>query len=317
MFLKNKDLKKRFSIFPVTHNDLWQMYKKAESQTWIAEEVDLSKDRFDELSDSEKFYLKNILAFFAISDGLVIDNIATNFLNEVDILEAQYFYGHQTFIEQVHANGYSLLIDSYIKNNQEKEELFNSMETNMAVYKKANWAENWIGHPSFVHRLIAFACVEGISFSSVFSGVFWFRSRNKMSGLGAMNELILRDETAHYEFALNLYKNYVIDDYKLDSDEIRKIILECYEVEKIFIEESIPEGLQGLTKDMMVQYVKYVTDIVLVDFGCIPQFNVNNPLEYMARIGLSAKNNFFEKREGEYTRIEIPNTTEGMFNDEF
>ena len=317
MFLKNKDLKKRFSIFPVTHNDLWQMYKKAESQTWIAEEVDLSKDRFDELSDSEKFYLKNILAFFAISDGLVIDNIATNFLNEVDILEAQYFYGHQTFIEQVHANGYSLLIDSYIKNNQEKEELFNSMETNMAVYKKANWAENWIGHPSFVHRLIAFACVEGISFSSVFSGVFWFRSRNKMSGLGAMNELILRDETAHYEFALNLYKNYVIDEYKLDSDEIKKIILECYEVEKIFIEESIPEGLQGLTKDMMVQYVKYVTDIVLVDFGCIPQFNVNNPLEYMARIGLSAKNNFFEKREGEYTRIEIPNTTEGMFNDEF
>ncbi len=317
MFLKNKDLKKRFSIFPVTHNDLWQMYKKAESQTWIAEEVDLSKDRFDELTDNEKFYLKNILAFFAISDGLVIDNIATNFLNEVDILEAQYFYGHQTFIEQVHANGYSLLIDSYIKNNKEKEELFNSMETNVAVYKKANWAENWIGHPSFVHRLIAFACVEGISFSSVFSGVFWFRSRNKMSGLGAMNELILRDETAHYEFALNLYKNYVKDEYKIDSEEIKNIILECYDVEKIFIEESMPDGLQGLSKEMMIQYVKYVTDIVLVDFGCKSNFNVNNPLEYMARIGLSAKNNFFEKREGEYTRIEIPNTTDGMFNDDF
>jgi len=317
MYLKNKDVGKRYSIFPITHNDLWERYKNAESQTWVAEEIDLSKDRFDELKDNEKTYLKNILAFFAISDGLVIDNLATNFLNEVELLEAQYFYGHQTFIEQVHANGYSLLIDTYIKDLIERDGLFNSMETNPAVNKKAAWAENWIEHPSFSHRLVAFACVEGISFASVFSGVFWFRSRNKMPGLGSMNELILRDETTHYEFALNLYKEYLKDEYKLSKDELRNIILGCYEVEKVFVDESKPDGLQGLTKADMVKYIQYVTDIVLNDFGCEREFKVNNPLEYMARIGLSAKNNFFEKRDGEYTRVEIPSSIDGVFDDDF
>jgi ribonucleoside-diphosphate reductase beta chain len=316
MYLKNKDVSKRYSIFPVTHNDIWELYKNAESQTWVAEEIDLSKDKFDELKDNEKVYLKNILAFFAISDGLVIDNLATNFLNEVEILEAQYFYGHQTFIEQVHANGYSLLIETYIKNLQERDELFNAMETNTAVMKKAEWAENWIEHPSFAHRLVAFACVEGISFASVFSGVFWFRSRNKMPGLGSMNELILKDETSHYEFALMLYKNYLLDEYKLDKSELRHIILNCCEVEKVFVNESMPDGLQGLTKADMTQYVEYVTDIVLTDYGCGREFNVNNPLEYMARIGLSAKNNFFEKRDGEYTRVDIPSSMDGVFDDE-
>jgi ribonucleoside-diphosphate reductase beta chain len=248
---------------------------------------------------------------------LVIDNLATNFLNEVEILEAQYFYGHQTFIEQVHANGYSLLIDTFIKNLAEKEDLFNSMETNVAVAKKAEWAENWIQHPSFAHRLIAFACVEGIAFSSVFSGVFWFRSRNKMPGLAAMNELILRDETFHYEFALNLYNNYLKDEYKLSKEELRHIILGCYEVEKVFVEESMPDGLQGITKTDMVKYVQYVTDVVLNDFGCEREFMVSNPLEYMSRIGLSSKNNFFEKREGEYTRVEIPTNMDGIFNEDF
>jgi ribonucleoside-diphosphate reductase beta chain len=317
MYLKSNDIKKRYSIFPVTHGDLWEKYKNAESQTWVAEEVDLSKDRFDELKENEKTYLKNILAFFAISDGLVIDNLATNFLNEVEILEAQYFYGHQTFIEQVHANGYSLLIETYIKDLEEREALFNSMETNVAVNKKATWAENWIGHPSFGHRLVAFACVEGISFASVFSGVFWYRSRNKMTGLAAMNELILRDETTHYEFALNLYKNYLKDEYKLSKDELKNIILSCYDVEKTFVEESMPDGLQGMTKEDMVRYVQYVTDIVLNDFGCKPEFNVSNPFEFMARIGLSAKNNFFEQRVGEYSRVEIPSSMEGVFDDEF
>jgi ribonucleoside-diphosphate reductase beta chain len=283
----------------------------------VAEEIDLSKDDFEGLKDAEKTYLKNILAFFAISDGLVIDNLATNFLNEVELLEAQYFYGHQTFIEQVHANGYSLLIETYIKNLIERDELFDSMETNQAVAKKASWAENWINHPSFGHRLVAFACVEGISFASVFSGVFWFRSRNKMPGLAAMNELILRDETFHYEFALNLYKTYLKDDYKLSTDELRNIILGCYEVEKVFVEESTPDGLQGITKLDMVKYVQYVTDVVLNDFGCATEFKVSNPLEYMSRIGLSSKNNFFEKREGEYTRVDIPTTMDGIFDEEF
>ena len=317
MYLKDKTLKKRYSIFPITHQDLWDDYKKAEAQTWVVEEIDLSNDKFEELKENEKVYLKNILAFFAISDGLVIDNLATNFLNEVEILEAQYFYGHQTFIEQVHANGYSLLIDTYIKNLKEKDDLFNSMETNLAVQKKAEWSENWIQHPSFAHRLVAFACVEGIAFSSVFSGVFWFRSRNKMPGLGEMNELILRDETFHYEFALKLYNNYLKEEYTLSTEELRNIILGCYEVEKVFVQDSMPDGLQGLTKDNMVKYVQYITDIVLNDFGCETEFKVSNPLEYMSRIGLSSKNNFFEKRIGEYTRIDIPNNIDGIFNEEF
>lgn len=317
MYLKDNTLKKRYSIFPILHPDLWTKYKEVEKQTWVAEETPLDKDRYDDLKDNEKIYLKNILGFFAISDGLVIDNLATNFLNEVEILEAQYFYGHQTFIEQVHANGYSLLIETFIKDIHEREELFNSMESNEAVSKKAAWAENWIQHPSFPQRLVAFACVEGISFSSVFAGVFWFRSRNKMPGLASMNELILRDETAHYEFAVNLYKNYLKDDYKLTKDEIRKIVLGCYEVEKVFIEESMPDGLQGLTKDDMLKYVKFVTDVVLIDFGCEPEFKTNNPLDYMSRIGLSAKNNFFENRVGEYTRVDIPKTMEGVFDEDF
>jgi ribonucleoside-diphosphate reductase beta chain len=317
MYLKNNDLEKRYSIFPIKNEDLWNFYKSVEKQTWVAEETDLSSDRYDELSNSEKTYLNNILAFFTISDGLVIDNLATNFLNEVELLEAQYFYGHQTFIEQVHANGYSLLIDTYIKDNKEKENLFQSMVTNQCVNKKATWAEKWISHPSFAHRLVAFACVEGISFSSVFAGVFWFRSRNKMPGLASMNELILRDETQHYEFAINLYNKYLFDQYKLDPREIREIILQCYEVEKVFVEESMPDGLSGLSKEMMLQYVKYVTDIVLNDFGCKTEFNIRNPLEYMSRIGLSSKNNFFEQRVGEYTRVDIPVTTDGIFDDDF
>jgi ribonucleoside-diphosphate reductase beta chain len=315
MNLRSNDLTKRYSIFPITHPDLWEFYKKAEKQTWVAEEIDLSKDNYEKLNESEKLYLKNILAFFSISDGLVIDNLATNFLGEVDLLEAQYFYGHQTFIEQVHANGYSLLIESYIKNEKEKTDLFNSMETSPAVSAKASWAEKWISHPSFVHRLIAFACVEGISFSSVFAGVFWYRSRNKMEGLAGMNELILRDETLHYEFAVNLYNKYVIN--KLPANEVREIILSCCTVERVFVENSMPNGLIGLTTDMMDTYVKYVTDIVLKDFGLGSEFNVNNPLDYMARIGLSAKNNFFEQRIGQYTRVDIPTTSDGIFDDEF
>jgi ribonucleoside-diphosphate reductase beta chain len=315
MQLRTNDLKKRYSIFPISHPDLWEFYKKAEKQTWVAEEIDLSKDRYEDLTENEKVYLKNILSFFAISDGLVIDNLAVNFLNEVDLLEAQYFYGHQTFIEQVHANGYSLLIEAYIKNEQEKIAAFNSMETNPSVHKKAEWAEKWISNPSFTHRLIAFACVEGISFSSVFAGVFWFRSRNKMEGLAAMNELIIRDETLHYDFAVNLYNNYVID--KLSEEEIRNIVLSCCETEEDFVVNSMPSGLMGLSTDMMVQYVRYVTDVVLKDFGLKPNFNVSNPLDYMARIGLSAKNNFFEQRVGQYTRVDIPADSSNMFDDEF
>jgi ribonucleoside-diphosphate reductase beta chain len=258
MYLKNEDTSKRYSIFPIKNQDLWDAYKAAEKQTWVAEEVDLSKDDYDSLTKDEQFYLKNILAFFTISDGLVIENLCDNVIGNIDIEEAAYYYRHQAFIEQVHANGYSLLIDTYIKDNREKEDLFDAMVTNKAVNDKAGWAEKWLTEGTFVEKLIAFACVEGVAFSSVFAGVFWYRSRNKMPGLGEMNELILRDEGFHYEFAHNMFKNYVKSEYKPSKDKIKEIILSCYETEKRFVEDAMPSGLQGLTPEMMIQYVQFV-----------------------------------------------------------
>ncbi len=317
MYLKNSDTEKRYSIFPIKNQDLWDAYKAAEKQTWVAEEVNLAQDKYDDLNDYEKFYLKNILAFFTISDGLVIDNLCDNVIDNVDIAEAKYYYNHQMFIEQVHANGYALLIDTYIKDAQEKKDLFNSMLTNGAVNDKASWAEHWLNNGTFVEKLIAFACVEGIAFSSVFAGVFWFRSRNKMPGLAEMNELILRDESFHYEFALQMFKDYIKDEYKPSKEQIKQIILSCFETEKRFVEESLPDGLQGKTKDMMIEYVKFVTDVVLKDFTGETEFNVQNPLDFMKKIGLSSKNNFFERRTGGgYTRVDIPTTNEGIFDDE-
>lgn len=317
MYLKNSDTEKRYSIFPIKNQDLWDAYKAAEKQTWVAEEVNLAQDNYSDLTDDEKFYLKNILAFFTISDGLVIDNLCDNVIDNVDIAEAKYYYNHQMFIEQVHANGYALLIDTYIKDAQEKKDLFNSMLTNGAVNDKASWAEHWLNNGTFVEKLIAFACVEGIAFSSVFAGVFWFRSRNKMPGLAEMNELILRDESFHYEFALQMFKDYIKDEYKPSKEQIKQIILSCFETEKRFVEESLPDGLQGMTKDMMIEYVKFVTDVVLKDFTGETEFNVQNPLDFMKKIGLSSKNNFFERRTGGgYTRVDIPTTNEGIFDDE-
>jgi len=319
MYLKNSDTEKRYSIFPIKNQDLWDAYKAAEKQTWVAEEVNLAQDRYDELNNDEKFYLKNILAFFTISDGLVIENLCDNVISSVDIEEAKYYYQHQAFIEQVHANGYSLLIDTYIKDNKEKTDLFNSMVTNPAVKAKASWAENWLNNGTFVEKLIAFACVEGIAFSSVFAGVFYFRSRNKMPGLAEMNELILRDEGFHYEFAVQMFDKYVKDEYKPSKEAMKEVILSCYETEKKFVEESLPEGLPGLTKEMMIQYVEFVTDVVLKDFTGETHFNTKNPLDYMKKIGLSSKNNFFERRTGGgYTRVEMPEEHEDIFgSDDF
>lgn len=316
MYLNNSDTEKRYSIFPIKNQDLWDAYKAAEKQTWVAEEVNLAQDDYDSLSNDEKFYLKNILAFFTISDGLVIDNLSDNVIDNIDIAEAQYYYTHQMFIEQVHANGYSLLIDTYIKDPKEKKDLFNSMSTNQAVKDKAAWAEYWLSNGTFVEKLIAFACVEGIAFSSVFAGVFWFRSRNKMPGLAEMNELILRDEGFHYEFAVQMFKNYVKDAYKPSKERIKEVILSCFETEKKFVEESLPDGLPGMTKDMMIQYVEFVTDIVLKDFTGDTEFGTNNPLDFMKKIGLSSKNNFFERRTGGgYTRVDIPTSNVGIFDD--
>jgi ribonucleoside-diphosphate reductase beta chain len=315
--LKTRETEKRWSIFPILHNDLWDYYKKAESQTWVAEEIDLSSDNFDELSDKEKVYLKNLLAFFSISDGIVLENINTNLLENSNILEAQYYYNHQSYIEQVHANMYALLIDTFIKDREEQNRMYNSISKIEAVSKKASWALKWLNIDSYAHRLVAFACVEGLAFSSTFAGIFYFRSRNKMPGLCEANEMIMSDENSHYEFATHLYHNYLKEEYKLSEKEIKEVILDCYETEKTFVEDSIPSGLLGLSKDDMIMYVQYVTDTILVNYGLQTHFNVKNPLKYMDRIALKRKTNFFEKRQTEYTRVDVPTNKDDMFDDNF
>lgn len=316
-YLKSKELIKRWSIFPLIHPDLWEFYKNAENQVWKAESIDLSNDKYDDLNNEEKVYLKNILSFFTVSDGLVLENLASNFVQEVNILEAQYFYALQAFGEQVHANTYSLLIETYIKDAEEKQAMFTAIENIDTVKKKTAWAMKWLDHPSFAHRLVAFSLVEGLSFSSIFAGVFWYRSRNKMEGLCAANEEIMRDEINHYEFAIYLYKTYLKDEYKINKDEIKQMIIECCNVEKTFIEDSMPIGLQGLKKEDMLSYVENIADIILNDYGIEKYYNSPNNLEYMKRIGLSSKNNFFEQRIGTYTRVDIPISKAEMFDDNF
>lgn len=291
------------------------MYKKAQKQNWVPEEIDLSEDKYNELTEPEKKYLKNLLAFFTISDGIVIENLALNFLREVEIPEAQFFYIFQAAIEGVHSETYGLLVDTYIKDPIEKDTMFNAVSKMQTVADKANWAIKWIESKSFEERLVAFACVEGIAFSSTFAGIFWFRSRNKMLGLGNANELIIHDENVHYEFANHFYKNYVSN--KLDPNKVKEIILECCKVEEQFVKESMPSGLDGLNQNDMVQYVRYVTDTVLLDFGLPQEFGVTNPLNYMARITLNRRGNFFESRgNNDYSRVDIP-TKGNIFNDEF
>lgn len=315
--LKTKETEKRWSIFPILHNDLWDFYKKAEAQTWVPEETDLSFDKFDELTENEKIYLKNLLAFFSISDGIVLENINTNLLENSNILEAQYYYNHQSYIEQVHANTYALLIDTFISDREEQNNMYNAISKFPAVSKKASWALKWLNSDSFAHRLVAFACIEGLAFSSTFAGIFYFRSRGKMPGLCEANELIMNDENSHYEFAIHLYNNYLKEEFKLKETEIRGIILDCYETEKVFVEDSMPSGLLGLNKDDMITYVQFVTDTVLVNYGLKPEFNVRNPLKYMDRIALKRKTNFFEKRQTEYTRVDVPTNKDDMFDDNF
>lgn len=315
MKLKIAEEQKRWAIFPIQHMDLWEMYKKAQRQFWVPEEVDLSGDRFNELPQVEQDYLKNLLAFFAVSDGIVIENLAVNFLQEVDLPEAQFFYGFQTAIEACHAEMYGVLVDTYIKDPIEKDRMFFAVDKMETVQKKAEWAINWIKSPNFVERLIAFACVEGIAFSSTFAGIFWFRSRNKMIGLCQANELIMTDECSHYDFATYFYNNYISDEDKLTSDRIKEIVLGCYDVEKCFVEEVMPEGLDGISKEDMVTYIQYVTDTVLVNYGLSAHFNSPNPLDFMNRISLKRKGNFFESRgNNEYTKMQIP--TEGNFFDD-
>ena len=296
---ENKD---RFVLFPIKHHDIWDWYKKSEASFWTAEEIDLSADfgHWENLNEGEKHFVKNVLAFFAASDGIVNENLAENFVSEVQYTEAKFFYGFQIIMENIHSETYSLLIDSYIKDKEEQNKLFNAIETVPAVKKKAEWALKWIDSDSFAERLVAFAAVEGIFFSGSFASIFWLKKRGLMPGLSFSNELISRDEALHCDFAVHLHNNHLIN--KVPQERIKEIILSALEIEKEFITESLPVSLIGMNSDLMKQYLEYVTDRLLSSLECPKEFGSSNPFDFMQNIALQNKTNFFEKRVSEYSK---------------
>jgi ribonucleoside-diphosphate reductase beta chain len=300
--------KNRFVLFPIQHDDIWSFYKKAEASFWTAEEIDLQTDLIDwetKLNDDERHFVKHVLAFFAASDGIVNENLAENFLAEVQYTEAKFFYGFQIAIENIHSETYSLLIDTYIKDPKDKDYLFNAIDTLDCVRRKADWALRWIEEGSFAERLVAFAAVEGIFFSGSFCSIFWLKKRGLMPGLSFSNELISRDEGLHCDFACLLYNNHVVN--KLPKGQIQEIILDAVEIEKEFILEALPVRLIGMNSELMSQYIEFVADRLLLELGCEKQFNVSNPFDFMEMISIQGKTNFFEKRVGEYQKAGVLN----------
>ena len=294
--------KNRFVLFPLQHHDIWKFYKMSQASFWTAEEIDLSSDLADweKLNAGEKHFVKHVLAFFAASDGIVNENLAENFVSEVQYTEAKFFYGFQIMMENIHSETYSLLIDTYIKDKAEQEYLFNAIDTVPAVQKKAEWALKWIGSESFVERLIAFAAVEGIFFSGSFCSIFWLKKRGLMAGLSFSNELISRDEGLHTDFAVHLYNHHI--ENKLSKDRLIEIIDSALTIEKEFITEALPVSLIGMNSDLMKQYLEYVSDRLLIDLGVGKVYNSENPFDFMKNIAMENKTNFFEKRVGEYSK---------------
>ena len=306
--------KNRFVIFPIKHHDIWEWYKKMEASFWTAEEIDLSQDLHDwnnKLNSDEKYFIKHILAFFAASDGIVNENLAENFVNEVQYAEAKFFYGFQIMMENIHSETYSLLIDTYVKDETEKDELFNALDVFPAIRKKADWALKWIESDSFAERLIAFAAVEGIFFSGAFCSIYWLKKRGLMPGLTFSNELISRDEGVHCDFAVHLHNHHLIN--KVSKERIKEIIVDALNIEREFITESLPVSLIGMNAGLMTQYLEFVTDRLLVELGCERVYNTANPFDFMDMISLQGKTNFFEKKVSEYQKSGVLNS--GTNND--
>ncbi|SDR68778.1 ribonucleoside-diphosphate reductase beta chain [Formosa sp. Hel1_31_208] len=305
---ENKD---RFVIFPIQHHDLWEWYKKSEASMWTAEEIDLHQDITDwtdKLNEDERYFIKHVLAFFAASDGIVNENLAENFVSEVQYSEAKFFYGFQIMMENIHSETYSLLIDTYVKDEKEKAMLFNAIETFPAIKKKADWALKWIESPSFAERLIAFAAVEGIFFSGSFCSIFWLKKRGLMPGLTFSNELISRDEGMHCDFAVHLHEHHLVN--KVSKERIKEILVDALNIEREFITESLPASLIGMNSKLMSQYLEFVTDGLLQDLGCEKVYNTANPFDFMDMISLQGKTNFFEKRVSEYQKAGVLNKEE-------
>jgi len=300
-----QDNPNRFVLFPIQHKEIWEMYKKHEASFWTAEEIDLGQDNkdWDSLTDDERHFIKHILAFFAASDGIVLENLGTRFLSEVQIPEARCFYGFQLAMENIHSETYSLLIDTYIKDTAEKTKLFHATENIPAVGEKADWALKWIGSDScFAERVVAFAAVEGIFFSGSFCAIFWLKKRGKMPGLTFSNELISRDEGLHCDFACLLYSELK---HKLSEERVHAIIKDAVKIEKSFVCDAIPCALIGMNAVLMSQYIEFCADRLLDALGYSKVWNVSNPFEWMEMISLQGKTNFFEKRVGEYQKAGV------------
>jgi ribonucleoside-diphosphate reductase beta chain len=284
----------RFVLFPIKHDDIWEMYKKHVASFWTAEEIDLAQDLKDwaNLNDGERHFISHVLAFFAASDGIVNENLAINFLSEVQYAEAKCFYGFQIAMENIHSETYSLLIDTYIKDPVEKDRMLRAIETIPCVQKKANWAMRWIGNGSFAERLIAFAAVEGIFFSGSFCSIYWLKKRGLMPGLAFSNELISRDEGLHRDFACLLYTDHIQN--KLPADTVYDLIRDAVNIEQEFVTDSLPVRLIGMNADLMNEYIEFVADHLLVSLGLNKIYNASNPFPFMEMISLPGKTNFFE-----------------------
>ena len=308
----------RFVMFPIKYDDIWKMYKKQIECFWRAEEIDLTKDltHWDSLSNDERYFISMILAFFAASDGIVLENLATRFMNDVQVSEARAFYGFQIAMENIHSESYSLLIETYIKDKEEKHKLFNAIENFPCIKKKSDWAQKWIhdNRSSFATRLVAFACVEGIFFSGAFCSIYWLKKRGLMPGLTFSNELISRDEALHCEFAVLLYNKLV---RKLDKSRINEIIKEAVDIEIEFICDALPCKLIGMNSELMTQYIKFVADRLVVQLGYKKIYNVTNPFSFMELISLEGKTNFFERKVGEYALANKNSKNAFEFTDDF
>ena len=314
-----KENKDRFVLFPIKYDKIWEMYKKAENSFWTAEEIDLSSDlkHWENLNDGERHFITHVLAFFAASDGIVNENLAVNMMNAVQLPEARCFYGFQIMIENIHSEMYSLLIDTYVKDPNEKHRLFNAIDTVPCVKRKADWALRWIEKGSFAERLVAFAAVEGIFFSGSFCSIFWLKKRGLMPGLATSNEFISRDEGLHCDFACLLFGMLK---HKLSQEQVYDMITSAVAIEQEFITDALPVDLIGMNAKLMRQYIEFVADRLLNSLGCKKYYNAANPFDFMESISLEGKTNFFEKRVSEYTKAGVGKNREDQtlkFDEDF
>lgn len=303
LLAENKD---RFVLFPIQHDDIWEYYKRAVANFWVPEEVnfvDDLKNWQDRLNDDERYFIKHVLAFFAASDGIVNENLAEDFLSQVQYTEAKFFYGFQVAVENIHSHTYSLFIDTYISDKKEQDMLFHAVETVPSVKKKAEWALRWIDQGSFAERLIAFAVVEGVFFSGSFCSIFWLKSRGLMPGLSFANQLIARDEGMHRDFACLLYRDHIIN--KFSEEKVYTIVREAVDLEKEFLLESLSVRLIGMNVGKMSRYIEYVADHLLVELGIPKIYHAENPFDFMDMISLEGKTNFFERRVSEYQKAGV------------